>query len=71
MENTMIELVLTVCLLSSPTTCREEWPQHAGDSLTSCMTQGQFRAAEWASQHPAYRVAEWRCQPRIARQTPT
>ncbi|KAA2213508.1 hypothetical protein [Teichococcus oryzae] len=66
----MIDLILTVCLLSAPAACREEWPQAAGESLTGCLTQGQFRAVEWALQHPGYRVAEWRCQPRAARKTP-
>jgi len=66
----MIELVLTVCLLSAPTACRDEWPEFAGESLTACMTQGQFRAARWVEQHPAYRIAKWRCQPAQARQTP-
>ncbi|MBC9178186.1 hypothetical protein [Pseudoroseomonas ludipueritiae] len=66
----MIELVLTVCLLSSPTTCRDEWPEFAGRSLIACMTQGQFQAAQWAERHPAYRIARWRCQPSEARETP-
>lgn len=66
----MVELVLTVCLLTSPTSCREEWPVFAGHSLMACMTQAQFRAAQWIEQHPAYRLAKWRCQPAQARQTP-
>lgn len=66
----MIELVLTVCLLASPVSCREERPDFAGGSVLSCMTQGQFYAARWLAEHPAYSISRWRCQPAGTRETP-
>lgn len=66
----MIELVLTVCLLTSPTSCRDEWPEFAGQSLIACITQAQIQAAAWAERHPAYRIAKWRCQSSRTRQLP-
>lgn len=66
----MIELVFTVCLLASPGSCREERPGFAGGSMLSCMTQGQFYAARWLEEHPAWRISRWRCEPSGARQSP-
>lgn len=66
----MIELVITVCLLASPGSCRDERPDFTGDSILSCMTQGQVYAARWLAEHPAYSMSRWRCQPVGARQTP-
>ncbi len=63
----MIELVLTVCLLASPDSCREERAESATPSLVSCMMQGQFYAVRWIEEHPAYRVSRWRCEPAGAR----
>jgi hypothetical protein len=65
----MVELVLTVCLLASPTSCREERPEFVG-SLTACAIQGQFHAARWIAEHPAYGVSGWRCERSRGRQLP-
>lgn len=66
----MIELVLTVCLLAAPGSCREERPHFFGDTILACMMQGQFHAARWLAEHPAYSMDRWTCQPASARQTP-
>jgi len=66
----MIDLVMTVCLLASPAACREERSELENVSVISCMTQGQFYAARWADEHPAYRISRWRCEPISARQAP-
>jgi hypothetical protein len=60
----MIELVLTVCLLASPTSCRDERANLQAASLMSCMVQGQVYAARWITEHPAYSLQRWRCGPR-------
>ena len=57
----MIHLVLTVCLATSPGTCKEERPTFEG-SLLACATQGQWLAARWIAQHPAYTLTKWRCE---------
>ena len=66
----MIELVITVCLLASPGSCREERPDFNGDSVLACMTQGQIHVARWLTEHPAYGIKNWRCQPASTRQMP-
>ena len=60
-----MELVLSVCLLSTPVDCREE---HLSVSLETtapmqCMIGAQPVIAEWSVSHPKYRVAKWRCGP--------
>lgn len=66
----MIDLVMTVCLLATPAACREERSEFDAVSLMSCMTQGQFYAARWIDEHPAYRLSRWRCEQRNTRQLP-
>ena len=64
----MIELVMVVCLASSPTQCREERPLTEIASVMACATQGQIVAAQWLSQHPAFTLSRWRCEVNLPRQ---
>ncbi len=65
----MIQLVLTVCLAATPTACKEERPHFEG-SFLACATQGQFVAARWIAEHPAYTLNKWRCEANRPRETP-
>lgn len=58
----IINLVLTVCLLGSPSSCREETLrfENTGGAL-NCMFLAPSQIAKWSDEHPAYRVAKWRC----------
>jgi hypothetical protein len=59
---TMIELILTVCALNAPGQCNEQRLQFAAEeSLMQCMMQAPPYIAQWSDQHPATRVARWRC----------
>jgi hypothetical protein len=58
----MAELIVMVCLLSSPDQCSER--QVAGASTTdvvSCIRQGGDKAIEWQKQNTDYLVIGWRC----------
>jgi hypothetical protein len=59
----MVELVLTVCLVSNPGTCNEEhlYYESAGN-LMHCMFQAQPEIAKWSSQHPKKKVMRWACK---------
>lgn len=59
-------VVLYVCLLSSPATCRDERVQQSVEERppVSCIVEGQSTVAVWQQQHPAWRVARWKCVPR-------
>ncbi len=58
----MIELILTVCALNAPTQCEEQRLQFVSQgSLMQCMMQAPPYVAAWSEEHPASRVARWRC----------
>ena len=62
-ESVMVELVLLVCLASSPTECHKEWPPFESSQATmhACLFEGQRQAVQWAEAHPKYRVRKWSC----------
>ncbi|BBE72544.1 hypothetical protein [Oharaeibacter diazotrophicus] len=58
----MIELVMTVCLLTQPGDCKKERLPFEG-SLMTCARSGQFAVAEWIGTHPKWQISRWRCGP--------
>ena len=59
----MISLVLIVCLIASPDTCREERPPIDVISAFECVLQGQQIAHDWLEDHPKWTLSGWRCEP--------
>lgn len=60
----MLELVLTVCLLSEPAKCHDERLRvlDADVTLLQCMMTIPDLVS-WRRQHPGWRVSGWRCRP--------
>ncbi len=59
----MIAIIAVLCSLSSPGDCHEQTvttSDFADVSVQSCM-MGAPQLAEWMKQHPAERLAAWRC----------
>ena len=57
-----VELILTVCTLTEPTSCEERHLSFVDEgSLVQCMSQAPPVIAEWANSHPGRRVVKWRC----------
>ena len=58
----MIDLILTVCLISNPANCHAEhlYFERRG-SLLQCTFLAQPEIARWSAEHPKYRVARWEC----------
>jgi hypothetical protein len=59
----MIKIIAVLCSLSSPESCHEQMvtsSDFADVSMQSCMV-GAPQLAEWMKQHPAERLAAWRC----------
>jgi hypothetical protein len=59
----MIKIVAPLCSLAFPGNCHEQvvtTSDYADVSLTSCM-MGAPQLADWMKQHPADRLAGWRC----------
>ncbi|WP_454855371.1 hypothetical protein [Rhizobium binxianense] len=59
----LIELVLTICVLDRPSSCREEHLQFEDrGNLVTCMLQAPPQIAKWSEEHPNLRVVKWRCE---------
>ena len=59
----MIQIIAVLCSLSSPANCHEQTvttSDLAEVSMQSCLMGGP-QLAEWMKQHPAERLAAWRC----------
>jgi len=59
----VIKIIAVLCSLSSPTNCHEQLvtsSDFAEISVQSCL-MGAPQLAEWMNQHPAERLAAWRC----------
>ena len=59
-------VILSICLLSSPSTCREERVQQSVEERPpiSCIVEGQSTVATWQQEHPAWRISKWKCVPK-------
>jgi len=59
----MIKIIAVLCSLASPSNCHEQLvtsSDFAQISVQSCL-MGAPQLAEWMNQHPAERLAAWRC----------
>ena len=59
----MIKIVAVLCYLAAPADCHESvvtTSDFVDLSLQSCL-MGAPQLAEWMRQHPAERLAAWRC----------
>lgn len=59
----MIKIVALLCSLSSPASCHEQLvttSDFAEVSMQSCL-MGAPQLADWMKDHPAERLAAWRC----------
>jgi hypothetical protein len=59
----VIKIIAVLCSLASPTICSEQTvtsSDFADVSIQSCL-MGAPQLAEWMKQHPAERLAAWRC----------
>jgi hypothetical protein len=59
----MIKVIAVLCSLAAPADCSEQTvttSDFADISIQSCL-MGAPQMAEWMKQHPAERLAAWRC----------
>jgi hypothetical protein len=59
----MIELILSVCLISAPGSCKDVHLTYTEEYLTphQCVMRGQPEMARWIAEHPQWRIARWTC----------
>ena len=59
-----MELILSICLLTSPSVCKEEMLFVGGEQVvmpSQCIMEAPIAIAEWSETHPKWRVTKWRC----------
>jgi hypothetical protein len=59
----VIKIIAVLCSLASPSNCHEQLvtsSDFAEVSVQSCL-MGSPQLADWMNQHPAERLAAWRC----------
>lgn len=59
----MTELLFTICTIVAGAKCEERSLVFADLPLMTCMVGAQPQLAQWAEQHPNWRITRWRCQP--------
>lgn len=64
-------ILLSVCLLAAPATCKEERVDWSFESASyiGCVVHGQGVLAQWQAAHPLWQVTRWRCVARKAAPT--
>lgn len=60
----MLELLMTVCLLSDPSRCKDVPLTYSAEHLTpmQCMMGAQPEIAKWIDSHPKWTLKRWTCQ---------
>lgn len=58
----LFTIIMSVCLQSDAGQCRNETIEISGPAM-ACLVQAQPAVAEWGEDHPAWRVASWKCRP--------
>jgi hypothetical protein len=59
----MLVLVLSTCLFSDPSVCRDHRiPLSSGISATECMMRSPPHIAQWSEEHPQWRIVRWQCR---------
>ena len=59
-----MELILSICLIASPGTCREEAVSvgmEQAPAPVQCLIGAPPVIAEWSETHPKWKVTKWRC----------
>jgi hypothetical protein len=61
----MIAIIISVCLLSDPTVCRDQTIALSSEVSTAarCVMTAPPHVAQWSEEHPEWRVVRWRCGP--------
>ena len=59
----LIDLVITVCAVVSPTTCEEtRLAFDSNVSLRQCAMAAPPYIAQWIGEHPKWTAVKWRCE---------
>ena len=61
---TVIELLLAVCLIDNPATCKNVSLTYLAEALTpmQCMMRAEPEIAKWITDHPGWRTRRFTCR---------
>ncbi|MGA7116871.1 MAG: hypothetical protein WBY12_06725 [Hyphomicrobium sp.] len=59
----MLELMVSVCLISDPARCKDVALTYSAENLTpmQCMMGAQPEIAKWIEAHPKWALRKWTC----------
>ena len=58
----LVDLVLMACTLTNPAACHEYHMLFSSSgSLRRCVMEAQPYLAQWAGEHPSFRIVRWHC----------
>jgi hypothetical protein len=58
----MLAIVLSACLANQPAVCRDyKIPINEGIDAMRCTTDAPPYFAQWAEEHPGWKIRSWRC----------
>lgn len=60
----MLELLVSVCLISDPSRCKDVSLVYSAENLTpmQCLLGAQPEIAKWVEAHPQWAPRRWTCQ---------
>lgn len=61
----MLELIVSVCLIETPSRCKDVALTYNMESLTmmQCVMGAQPEIAKWIEAHPKWQLKRWACRP--------
>lgn len=61
----LYSLVISVCMVSTPTDCRiyEQPVTELSANPSTAFIQAQSLVAQWMDKHPGFKLARWRLEP--------
>lgn len=63
----MLAIVISACLIADPGTCRDyRMPLDINTDTATCALNAPPHFAQWADEHPGWRIVKWRCAARTS-----
>lgn len=60
----MVAIILSACLIADPNTCKDyKLPLEGDMTTTQCAMFAPPFFAQWADEHPAWKIRRWKCVP--------
>ncbi len=63
----MLAIIISACLIADPGTCKDHRvPLDMEVDPTRCVMHAPPHFAQWADEHPGWRIVKWRCAAKSA-----